>query len=127
MTSEILENIRNRDELLNCYNKTKNKDQYKQFSMVRNKVQRDIITAKEEYIAGKIEDNKKSPKKLWQHLKSLGYSSKSRDGASIVLNVAGEACHNLIDIANQFNTYFTTVASTLVDKLPSAPNIFDVN
>ncbi len=31
MTSEILENIRNRDELLKCYNKSKNKDDYKQF------------------------------------------------------------------------------------------------
>ncbi len=63
MTSDILENLRKRDELLQCYNKTKDKNHYKQFCTARNKVQRNINTAKDEYISGKIEENKKSPKK----------------------------------------------------------------
>lgn len=127
MTSEILDGIRKRDELLSIYNKDKKENYHKEFCKQRNQVQRDIKRAKEEFIAGKIEENKKSPKKLWQHLKSLGYSSKKIDGSSIVLNVAGQACHNLSDIANHFNSFFTTVASSLVDKLPNAPKIFDVN
>ena len=116
MTSEILDDIRKRDAFLTIYKKTKSDHHYKLFCIERNKVQRNIRTAKEEFIAGKIEEAKKSPKKLWQHLKSLGYSSKKKDGSSIVLNVAGQACHNLTDIANHFNTFFTTVASSLVDK-----------
>lgn len=43
------------------------------------------------------------------------------------MNIAGQTCHNLKEIANHFNTFFTTVASSLVDKLPPAPRIFDVN
>lgn len=127
MTSEILDNIRNRDDLLRTYKRTGNKHQYVQYCKIRNKVQREIKKAKEDYVSGKIEENKKSPKKLWQQLKSLGYSSKRSDSASIVLNIAGQVCHNLKEIANQFNTFFTTVASSLVAKLPPAPRIFDVN
>lgn len=127
MTSDILENIRQRDDLLQKYNKSKDKQQYMQFCKLRNKLQRDIIKAKENYISGQIEEHQKSPKKLWQQLKSLGYSSKQKDEASIVLNIAGQTCHNVKEIANHFNTFFTTVASSLVSKLPSAPNIFNTD
>lgn len=127
MTSDILENIRKRDDLLHMYKKTQNKYQYAQFCKIRNKVQRDIKHAKEDFVSGKIEENKKSPKKLWQQLKSLGYSSKKTDVAGIVLNVAGQTCHSLREIANHFNTFFTTVASSLVDTLPPAPGLFDIN
>ena len=35
-----------------------------------------------------------------------------------ILKVNGQNCHNLNDIANVFNTFFTTVAAKLVDKMP---------
>ena len=64
MTSEILDDIRKRDELLTIYKKTKSDHHYKQFCTERNKVQRNIRTAKEELIEGKIEETKNSPRKL---------------------------------------------------------------
>ena len=63
MTSEILDNIRIRDDLLQTYKRTENKHQYAQYCKIRNKVQREIKKAKEDYVSGKIEENKKSPKK----------------------------------------------------------------
>ena len=51
----------------------------------RNKIQRDIKSAKQQYIFNKIEDNKNNSKKLWESLKELGYQNKSKVSAKIVL------------------------------------------
>ena len=46
MTSDILDKIATRDELLNSYKRnTNNKDLYKQFCKIRNNVQREIKEA----------------------------------------------------------------------------------
>ena len=126
MTSEILDNIRKRDNCLLAYKKSGSKHLYSEYCKLRNLVQRDIKKAKEGYISNKIEENKNAPKKLWQQLKTLGYSSKQKNNASVVLKNDGQLCHNLNDIANIFNTFFTTVAAKLVEKLPPPPNIFHV-
>ena len=39
----------------------------------------------------------------------------------------GEICHEAKSVANHFNELFTSIASTLVSKLPSCLNIFDTN
>ena len=126
MTSEILDNIRKRDQYLTSYKKTGSKHLYLDYCKLRNLVQRNVKKAKEEYVANKIEENKNAPKKLWEQLKTLGYSSKQKNNACVVLKVDGQNCHNLNDIANIFNNFFTTVASKLVEKLSPSPNIFHV-
>ena len=37
-----------------------------------------------------------------------------------ILKVNGQNCHNLNDIANVFNTFFTTIAAKLVHNMPSS-------
>jgi len=75
-------------------------------------------------VSNKIEEHKNYLKILWEHLTFLGYTLRQRDRASIGLNVAEQTYHNLKEIANYFSTFFTTVASSLVHKLPPAPIIF---
>ena len=53
------------------------------------------------YLQNKIEENKQDSKRLWLNLKSLGKS-----------------CHEKMATANEFDSYFTNVATKLVDKLP---------
>ena len=72
-----------------------------------------------------LEENKHNPKSLWSHLKSLGHSNNSKSSPNVVLNVEGNLCFEAKTIANHFNYFFTTVASVLVDKLPTAPNLFN--
>lgn len=130
MTSDILDYIRKRDIQLQLYKKSKSKHIYSDYCKLRNKVQKEVKKAKEEYISNKIEENKNNPKKLWQQLKGLGYSSKQKDNASVVLSVEGQNCHDLKEIANVFNNFFTTVAAKLVKKLPPCspcPNVFNVS
>ena len=56
-------------------------------------------------------------------MKSLGYSSKSSSSAKIVLNVDGNLCHDTRSVCHYINTFFSTIAQTLVNKLPSLSNI----
>ena len=73
-----------------------------------------------------MEENKNNPKKLWSQIKKLGYSNKNKSFPNVVLNIDNENCFEPKKIANHFNTFFTTVASRLVNKLPSPTNLFSV-
>ena len=42
----------------------------------------------------------------------------------MVLEIYGETCFDPNKVANCFHIFFTTVASNLVDKLPSRFNLF---
>ena len=128
MTSDILDLIHCRDKFLYNFKKFGNHDDYVNFNKLRNKVQREIKRAKSEFFSGKIEENKKNPKKLWQHIKELGLKNKTNDGAKLCLKIANEICHEPKAIADHFvEFFFTNVASNLVSKLPTCSNIFSVN
>ena len=120
MDSEILESIRKRDSLLYSYKKDKSNSQlYKDFCKMRNKVQRDIKKAKAEYLSNQIEANKNNPKKLWQNLKSLGYSQKCSEQSNIVLEIDGQLCFDSNKVCNFINKFYTNVAQVLASKLPN--------
>ena len=127
MTADILDLMHCRDKFLYNLKKYGNHDDYVNFNKLRNKVQRDIKRAKSEFFSGKIEENKKNPKKLWQHIKELGLKNKTNDGAKLCLKIANEICHEPKAIADHFVEFCTNVASNLVSKLPACSNIFSVN
>ena len=102
-------------------------DDYKAFSCLRNKIQREIRTAKSEYFTSKVEEDIDDPKKLWQHLKNLGVKGKQKEEQNICLNIDGEICHEPKTVADHFNSFFTNIASELVQKLPRCLNMFDTN
>ena len=126
MDHDILELIKERDRLLNIFRKSKNVEDHKNFSKVRNLLQRKIKKAKTEHISTKLEENKEDPKKLWQQLKSLGYRNQKKEEKKVVLNIDDNICHDEYQIANHFNTFFTSVASKLVDALPTAKGTYSV-
>ena len=131
MTGEILQCIRDRYNNFRKFKKSNDPDQYKRYVSLRNKVQSMKTKAKSEYYNQKVEENKGHPKKLWQILKSLGTSSKTKNGAKsigLLINMINDSiCFDKAKVAEKFNTFFSTVASTLVDKLPSSPNIYGWN
>ena len=125
MNAEILENIRLRDHLLFKFKKDRQKkDLYRQYCQLRNKIQKDVRSAKAEHFSSKIEENKHNSKKLWNQLKTLGYSSKTKGETKVVLNIDGETCFDSNRVANHINSFYTSVASSLVNKLPPAKNEF---
>ncbi|KAJ8046701.1 RNA-directed DNA polymerase from mobile element jockey [Holothuria leucospilota] len=125
MTSEILDSIRLRDQLLHRFKRDRNQDLYSTYTKIRNKVQRDVKHAKSKYFLDKIAEDKANPRKLWQHLKSLGYSSTPDNEAQIVLNIDGEVCSAPKGVANYINDFFTKISSSLVKDLPQPTGKFD--
>ena len=88
MTNEILTNIRETDFLLAEFNKNKHMSEYyKEDCKLRNQDQREIRSAKKQYMLHQIEENRNDPKKLWQNLKDLGYQNKTKDSTNIVLDI----------------------------------------
>jgi hypothetical protein len=125
MTSEILDNIRSRDILFRKFQKNPVKhDLYDQFCKLRNKIQRDIKKAKSLYFQKQIEENRNNSKKLWQNLKNLGYSSKGKDSSKVVIDIQGTKCFDAKTNACHFNKFFTGIAASLVNKLPTSSNLF---
>ena len=61
---------------------------------------------------------------LWKHLKDLGYQSCAKGSSNIVLDVDGEKCHDKKAVANHFNSFFTQIASELVNELPKQDSPF---
>ena len=90
MNSEILQNIRFRDETLNKFRKTNDPDLYKKYCQLRNLVQRETRIPKRGYLTNKIEENVGNSKKLWDQLKKLGYSCKKKESSNVVLEIDGE-------------------------------------
>ena len=95
--------------------------------MLRNKVQREIRIAKTNHFKDKIEENKGNTKELWRQLKSIGYSSKSKNNCKIVLDINNESCSEPISIVEHINKYFLSVPIKLVNMLPSASQIYSTS
>ena len=80
--------------------------------------------AKAEYLSSKIEEHKNDSKKLWQQLKTLGYSNKTEGETKVLLDIDGEICFDSNRVANYINEFYTSIALSLVNKLSSTENIF---
>jgi hypothetical protein len=72
MSTEILNLIKEIDELLLKYRKSNNSEDLKKFCIIRNKVQREVKSARSNYFSDKIEENKNDPKKTVQTVKRSG-------------------------------------------------------
>ena len=93
--------------------------------IIAYKVQRMIKQGKSEYISDQVQENKKDPKKLWQQLKNMGYKTKPQE-ANIALKINDVVCQDQNVIVNHFNSFFTTVAAKLVEKMPSPKGLYSV-
>ena len=72
---------------------------------------------------------KHTSKSLWQSLKDLGMPSKKGKASSgnIGLKIDGELSFDKLTFAEKFNSFYTIVASKLVEKLPQSFNKFGKN
>jgi len=119
-----MDEIRKRDTLHRKYKNTRLEEDGLMYRSSRNKVQALINTKKQRYIQNSLEENKRNAKKLWKTLKNLGLPSKNKSGSKVNLNIDGNLNSNNADIADHFNSHYSTLAEKLVEKLPPAPKRF---
>ena len=129
ITLDILTSISERDKAFSVYKKNSSSANYEIFKNLRNKTQTLIYKAKQKYITTTIEDNKNDSKTLWKYLREIGMPSKrcNNTSSNIVLKISDDIVFDKLKIANHFNTYFTSIASDLVSKLPKALGHFGVS
>ncbi|KAJ3587836.1 hypothetical protein NHX12_011431 [Muraenolepis orangiensis] len=84
-----------------------------------------IKSAKKNYFNEKIEENKKQPQQLWKSLKELGCNNRLKTKiTNLNIKLNGSLISEKRNVANCLNGFFTTIASTLVDKLPSHSGLY---
>ncbi len=72
--NDILQQTENRDKLLKRLTRHRDDSDLRlECNRARNKLARDIVTARAEYYYNAAEEHKHEPRKLWQHLKTTGY------------------------------------------------------
>ncbi|KAK3085363.1 hypothetical protein FSP39_002164 [Pinctada imbricata] len=124
ITSDILEHIQLRDKLLYQFKKSRTEEDYSLYRKARNQVQYMCKSAKSNYFNDQVEENRNNPKNLWNQFKKLGYQQTSKSDINVVLEINDENCHDAHTIANHFNSFFTTIAAKLVEKLPSGKGLY---
>lgn len=126
--SEVLQSIKDRDKAFYNYKRNKTEENLNYFRTMRNKANQIIMSAKKNYFKSSVENNMSDSKSLWKTLKSLGLPNKDSQGSSnIGLNIDGEVCFDKLKVAEKFNSFYTSVAEKLVNKLPKISNKFGEN
>ena len=124
MTSEILGHIRKRDNLFSKVKADRGNDVlYKKYCVQRNFVQRCIKDAKSSFFERGIRDCGNDSSKLWRQLGSLGHKAKKGEN-DIALDLNGRTHFDPQTTSSIFNEFYTTVATKLVESLPSPSGIF---
>ncbi len=90
-----------------------NLQKYKNYKTIYQRV---IRGAKKLYFTSKLEANVGNPKKTWDTLNEI--LGKCRNTENIdKINVNGNLTSVLVEIANQFNTFFTTAGQQISDNV----------
>lgn len=123
MTSEIVDLIRQRNRSFIKFKKSKLPADYNSYTNLRNQVCSKVQQAKSEFYSDSITANVKQPKKLWKILNDMGSTTKSKSkSGNVGIIIENDMCYDKRRIACHFNSFFTTIADSLVSKLPAVSN-----
>ena len=122
MVSSIRDSINQRDLALVKFKHSEDNTDFDRFKILRNQTKEKIRTAKKNYFADTIKENKKDTSKLWKILKQLGCGGGDANHRSTEPNVGlsteGGIEFDSNKVATIFNNFFTSIASKLVSSLP---------
>ena len=124
VNTDIIEAIKLRNDRHSKFNKNRNEQLSKEYKNQRNEVTRMIRKAKNSYYNEKIAENKNNPAKLWKTLKDLGHSCLKTITTNLNMKINGSLITDALNVANCLNTFFSTIATTLVNKLPSHSGLY---
>ncbi len=128
MDQKILEILKNRNRALSIYRRTKNQEDYRKFKALRNLGQKNIKGAKRNFIKVQILENKEDPKSLWKVLNRFQSIGKSKCSVSKVgLDIDSKIEFDKNKVANQFNSFFSLIANSLVDMLPLSNGCYGID
>jgi hypothetical protein len=126
--SEVLQCIKARDKAFQKFKRDRSDENFNQFKLHRNKANYTITNAKRNFFKCSLVRNQNDSKSLWKSLKDLGLPGKTKQSSSnIGLNIGDSICFDKLKVAEEFNSFYTTIADKLVSKLPNVLNLFGYN
>ena len=126
MNSEILDLIKKRDFFWAKHKKSKDSAVYEGYIRLRNQVRYKTDKAKSHFYIDAIQENQNNPRNLWKIFKDMGAVGSSKAKSCLGLCIDNGMCFDKSKIASHFNSYFTTIASSLVTSLPVSPGRFSL-
>ena len=125
MNADILELITHRDKAFLRFKRSKNESDFAIFKKLRNKALYLVNKAKTIFFKDKLMKNKHGSKSRWKTLKTMGLPSKKTESSKpIGLKINDEVCFDPLKVAEKFNSFFLTTASSLVEKHPNCSGKF---
>ena len=121
MNDTLLDLIHEKDYHHKQYLKNRTQQLWQTYKTIRNKLTSAIKSAKAEYYANVLEENKFNPRNIWKTIKSLLPNTRTLS-ALTELNVNNEIISNPVHIAHTPNDYFTNIGAKLSAHLASGPS-----
>ena len=121
MINAVIKKLHSRDHLLKVARKSDNSSDWANYREARNKAVSALRSAKREFYKNAFEENRNNPKATWNTIKTLTGSGKMNKGIS-KLQLGGKAVENATEIAEQFNSYFSSIADNLRSGLGNTPS-----
>ena len=108
--------------------KTKNKQQklikHESYKKCRNKIIELIRQSKQTYYPRYFEQNKKDSKTIWQGIHEIISSRKNNSGNVSAIISDDNTITNPIEVAQNFNHFFTSIGTNLQKKIPPTKKKF---
>lgn len=113
---KLLRKMRQRDNLKSQADALTNNNSYKEYKKLKNKIKREVIKAKRQYIMNKISDANNNPKQYWKELNNVFNPSGSERPPPISLAEDGIDLPTE-EIAEYMNTYFSEIGLKLASAI----------
>ena len=101
--------MRERDSFKKRFDKNPNALVWSQYKMARNEVNNRVKKTKQDYFMERINTAKNDLKKTWRLLNGLTSCKTGINSNVKAIKHEGAELTSLLDIANTFNNYFTTI------------------
>ena len=129
ITRGIKTSIKKRDKLYKQMIKAKNKQhkliKHESYKKYRNKIIELIRQSKENYYQRYFDQNKKNSKTIWQGIHEIISSRKNKNGGNVSAIISDDnTITNPVEIAQNFNNFFTSIGTNLQKKIPPTKKIF---
>ena len=125
----IKTSIKKRDRLYKQMIKAKNKQQklikYESYKKYRDKIIELIRQSKQTYYQRYFEQNKKDSKTIWQGIHEIISSRKNKNGGNVSAIISDDnTITDPVEIAQNFNNFFTSIGTNLQKKIPPTKKNF---
>ena len=117
LTDDIRQEMFKRDYLRKKASSTKDQEAHSRFRTQRNYIHKCILNAKREYYDSLIQESVDDSKKPWSSM----LPKKATTVTQSVLTPDGAETKEPLEVANAFNSFFTSVGATLENKFQDVP------